>query len=97
MEKELKKQNPKALVQYLAGDLSPQEIKNLGIDGVDYHYNVFLEKHQDWIEQANNLGVITNVWTVNDTEIYKKLYDAGVQFVTTNTPDVFLNINKSRE
>ena len=30
-------------------------------------------------------------------EIYKKLYDAGVQFVTTNTPDVFLNINKSRE
>ncbi|MEZ7526881.1 glycerophosphodiester phosphodiesterase [Cloacibacterium normanense] len=95
--KELKKQNPKALVQYLAGDLSPQEIKNLGIDGVDYHYNVFLEKHQDWVEQAKNLGVITNVWTVNDIEIYKKLYDAGVQFVTTNTPDVFLNINKSRE
>lgn len=91
--KEIKKQNPKAIVQYLAGDLSPEEIKNLGLDGLDYHYNVFLEKHPTWISEAANLGLITNVWTVNDTEIYKKLSEMGVNFVTTNIPDVLLKIS----
>lgn len=39
--KELKRLDPKAKVQYLKGDLSPKEIKDLGIDGIDYHYSVF--------------------------------------------------------
>ena len=87
--KEIKKQNPKAIVQYLAGDLSPSDIKNAGIDGLDYHYSVFLDKHPDWILEAKKLGLITNVWTVNDEVIFKKLADLGVGFVTTNEPDAF--------
>ena len=86
--KEIKKQNPKTIVQYLAGDLSPLEIKNAGIDGLDYHYSVFLDKHPGWISEAKKLGLITNVWTVNDEVIFKKLADLGVGFVTTNVPDV---------
>lgn len=87
--KEIKKQNPQAIVQYLAGDLSPSDIKNAGIDGLDYHYSVFLDKHPDWISEAKKLGLITNVWTVNDEVIFKKLADLGVGFVTTNVPDAF--------
>lgn len=87
--KEIKKQNPKAIVQYLAGDLSPSDIKNAGIDGLDYHYSVFLDKHPGWISEAKKLGLITNVWTVNDEVIFKKLADLGVGFVTTNVPDAF--------
>lgn len=87
--KEIKRQNPKAIVQYLAGDLSPLEIKNAGLDGLDYHYSVFLDKHPDWILEAKKLGLITNVWTVNDEVIFKKLADLGVGFVTTNVPDAF--------
>ena len=86
--KEIKKQNPKTIVQYLAGDLSPLEIKNAGIDGLDYHYSVFLDKHPGWISEAKKLGLIINVWTVNDEVIFKKLADLGVGFVTTNVPDV---------
>ena len=86
--KEIKKQNPQAIVQYLAGDLSPSDIKNAGIDGLDYHYSVFLDKHPGWISEAKKLGLITNVWTVNDEVIFKKLADLGVGFVTTNVPDV---------
>ena len=86
--KEIKKQNPKTIVQYLAGDLSPSDIKNAGIDGLDYHYSVFLDKHPGWISEAKKLGLITNVWTVNDEVIFKKLADLGVGFVTTNVPDV---------
>lgn len=88
--KELKKQDATVKVQYLKGELSPAEIKNLGIDGIDYHYSVFLEKHKDWLAQAKQLGLITNAWTVNDPAIYQQLKDLGVDFVTTDIPDQLL-------
>lgn len=88
---EIKRQNPKAIVQYLEGDKSPEQIKQAGLDGIDYHYSVFLENHPDWISEAKKLGLITNVWTVNDEVIYKKLVEMGVGFVTTNVPDELMN------
>ena len=68
--KEIKKVEPKFKVQYLEGNLSPQQIKAEEIDGIDYHYSVF-EKNPTWISEANKLGLITNSWTVNDIEIFK--------------------------
>lgn len=84
--KEIKKVEPKFKVQYLEGNLSPQQIKDEGLDGIDYHYSVF-EKNPTWISEANALGLITNSWTVNDIEVYKKLKEQGLKFVTTNIPD----------
>ncbi|WP_312077309.1 glycerophosphodiester phosphodiesterase family protein [Chryseobacterium sp.] len=86
--KEIKKLAPDFKVQYLRGELSPKEIKEAGLDGIDYHYSVF-EKNPTWLSEAKALGLITNSWTVNDVEIYKKLKEQGIGFVTTNTPDVF--------
>lgn len=88
--KELKKLYPKSKVQYLNGELSPQEVKDIGLDGIDYHYSIFVDKHPDWISEAKKIGLVTNVWTVNDLEVYKKLSEMGVDFVTTNIPDVFM-------
>ena len=84
--KEIKKVEPKSKVQYLEGNLSPQQIKAEGLDGIEYHYSVF-EENPTWISEANALGLITNSWTVNDIEVYKKLKDQGLKFVTTNIPD----------
>ena len=92
--KEIKKQNPKAKVQYLEGNLSPQQIKAEGIDGIDYHYSVF-EKNPTWISEAKKLGLSTNAWTVNDPKIFQKLSESGIDFVTTNVPDVFKNIQNN--
>ncbi|AQX05664.1 glycerophosphodiester phosphodiesterase [Elizabethkingia meningoseptica] len=86
--KELKRLNPKAKVQYLKGDLSPKEIKDLGIDGIDYHYSVF-EKNPTWLKEAQDLKLITNAWTVDSPDIFQKLKAQGIDFVTTNVPDVF--------
>lgn len=88
--KEIKKIDKKAKVQYLNGELSPDEIKAIGLNGIDYHYSVFLEEHPDWMGRAKGLGLKTNTWTVNDAETFRKLKEMGVDFVTTNTPDVFL-------
>lgn len=88
--KEIKKVETKFKVQYLEGNLSPQQIKDEGLDGIDYHYSVF-EKNPMWISEANSLGLITNSWTVNDLEVYKKLKEQGLKFVTTNVPDQLKN------
>ncbi len=89
--KQIKKIQPKAVVQYLRGDISPSEIKKLGIDGIDYHYNVFLEKEKTWLSEAKELGLITNAWTVDDPEIFLKLKSAGIQLITTDIPEQLLN------
>ena len=78
----------------MEGNLSPQQIKAEGIDGIDYHYSVF-EKNPTWISEAKKLGLSTNAWTVNDPKIFQKLSESGIDFVTTNVPDVFKNIQNN--
>ena len=85
--KEIKRLEPQFKVQYLNGDLSPSQIKAEGLDGMDYHYNVFA-KNPSWIEEAKSLGLITNAWTVNDMNVYEQLKVKGINFVTTNIPNI---------
>jgi len=84
--KEIKKLAPTFKVQYLKGELSPQQIKDEGLDGLDYHYSIF-QKNPTWISEAKALGLVTNVWTVNDVAISDELKAQGVNFITTNIPD----------
>lgn len=84
--KEIKKVEPKFKVQYLNGELSPEQIKNEGLDGLDYHFSVF-QKNPTWISEAKALGLITNSWTVNDAKVYEELKAQGIGFITTNIPD----------
>ena len=95
--KEIKKQQPGAKVQYLNGDLAPAELKELGIDGLDYHYKILIQKHPEWIAEAKKLGLLTNSWTVNNSDIFKQLVEMGVDFVTTNEPENFQKIIKSEK
>lgn len=84
--KEIKKLAPAFKVQYLNGELSPEQIKKEGLDGMDYHYSVF-QKNPTWISEAKTLGLITNSWTVNDVAVYDELKKQGIGFVTTNIPE----------
>lgn len=88
--KEIKKAEPTFKVQYLNGELSPEQIKKEGLDGIDYHYSVF-DKNPTWISEAKALGLITNSWTVNDAAVYDKLKGQGIGFITTNIPDQLKN------
>ncbi len=74
-------------VYYLEGDLSPQELKDLGCAGADYPLNVF-RKHPEWIEQCHTLGLKVNVWTVNKPADMKWLIQMKADFITTNEPVV---------
>src|SRR5690606_10674454 len=81
--------DPSAATQYLTGDKSPAEVKAAGITGLDYHYSVY-KQHPEWIEQARQLGLILNAWTVNDAETMDWLLAQNFNFITTDHPELLL-------
>lgn len=83
--KELIRLAPKAKVAYLNGELSPEQLKELGFSGLDYHYKV-MQDHPEWFKEAKDLGLTVNVWTVNDMELLKTLVAQGADFITTDLP-----------
>ena len=79
-------------IAYLSGDMTPQLAKEqLGCSGIDYNMDV-LRKHPEWIEQAHNLGMTVNVWTVNRPEDIEHCISSGVDYITTDIPDKAMEI-----
>lgn len=91
--KELHRLDPAAKVAYLTGELNPQQIKDLGLTGIDYHIKV-LRDHPDWVKQCHQLGLTVNVWTVNDTADITYFHKQGVDYITTNRPVETIELTK---
>lgn len=83
--KELLREAPGAPVYYLNGEVTPRDLKTLGMAGFDYE-DVVLKKHPEWIKEARELGLKTNCWTVNDEATMRQLIELGIDFITTNKP-----------
>ena len=80
-----------AVTQYLNGDKTPKELKEAGIKGLDYHYKVY-KKNTDWIKEAKELGLILNVWTVNNEADLKFFLAEKFDFITTNEPELLFSL-----
>ena len=80
-------------VAYLAGGKTPAELNAYGIKGIDYAMAEF-DTHPEWIEEAKALGMTVNVWTVNNVGDMFKLTNAGVQYITTDYPEVALLVKQ---
>ena len=80
-------QLPGTMVQYLTGDKTPYELKSMGINGLDYHHSLLL-LNPEWIEQAHDLGMVVNVWTVDDPAKIQAFAQLGVDYITTNKPEL---------
>jgi glycerophosphoryl diester phosphodiesterase len=85
--KELIRLNPSHRVAYLNGDKTPQELKKEGYCGLVYEQNV-LKKNPAWIKEAKALGLTVNVWTVNKIEDMQYFIAAGIDFITTDNPQL---------
>ena len=92
--KEMIKQAPNIPTYYLGGELSPKELKDLGCAGLDYHYSVF-KKNPQWITESHNLGLKVNCWTVNKEKEMKELIRQGVDFITTDEPQLLRDLLKN--
>ena len=83
-----------AEVYYLTGDFVPEQLKYMGAAGADYGIWIF-QKHPEWVKQIQDLGMKVNVWTVDDEAGMKWCIDNGVDFITTNQPERFMEIQKT--
>ena len=79
--------DPQAPVQYLNGDKSPDELKQAGINGLDYNIAVFRTKPA-WIGSAKSNNLVLNAWTVNKTNDMDWLISNGFDFITTDEPEL---------
>lgn len=84
---------PDAHIQYLLGDWDPKTIKAKGLSGIDYEQKV-IALHPEWIKECHDLGLVVNVWTVNDLNTINQFIKAGVDFITTNAPVEGLKLAK---
>ena len=84
--KELARRAPKAEVAYLNGDLTPEELHDMHIDGIDYNFKKLAE-NPHWIKQAHFFAMSVNVWTVNKEDNMRKMITEGVDFITTDQPE----------
>jgi glycerophosphoryl diester phosphodiesterase len=89
--KKVKSIDPAAIVTYLNGDKSPEELAAAGLDGLDYHFSI-LKKNELWLQDAHLRKLITNAWTVNDEETMKWLIDRNINFITTNEPEKLIQL-----
>ncbi len=85
--KEVLRLEPTANVQYLNGDKSPEQLKEDGIKGADYHFSVF-QKKPEWIQSAKDNHIDLNAWTVNSAKDMKWLLANGFEYITTNEPEL---------
>ena len=84
--------SPNSKVAYLNGDLSPAELKEMGLSGIDYHFSHY-DNHPQWIAEAKALGLEVNVWTVDGEDgLTKWANTPGVDLITTNDPPILQKI-----
>ncbi len=83
--KVLGEQLPDFTVQYLEGDKSPAEVKEAGVNGIDYHYDTLIA-NENWVNEAHGLGMTVNSWTVDEEEDMRAMFMQGVDFLTTDNP-----------
>lgn len=67
-----------------------------GMSGVDYYHTLF-DKKDRLMERCAALGLTTNAWTVNDEETMAKLLDLDIDMITTDEPEMLLNVIESRK
>lgn len=88
--------DPAAATQYLNGDQTPDQLKQLGIQGLDYHASVF-KKNPHWITEAKKNGQKLNVWTVNEAADMKWFLNQQFDAITTNEPELLFDILSAKD
>lgn len=92
----IEKLDPKANTAYLNGDKSPEQVAADGLWGIDYSFRVF-QKNQDWVSNAKKHKLTVNVWTVNEQALAESYIKQGVDFITTDEPEMLLNLVQKKK
>lgn len=91
--KELAKYRANLHIEYLSGNESPKQLKEWGINGIDYNQNV-LFKNPYLVKESHDSGLSVNVWTVNEPVNMRRLIGMGVDYITTDKPVLLQQVIK---
>lgn len=83
--------DPLAKTAYLGSNKSVEEISQSGMWGVDFNISMF-RKDPLLVKKAKERGLTVNVWTVNSEEDLRAMIDLGVDYITTNEPELLFKI-----
>ncbi len=86
--------DPTARTAYVEKGKTLEEVKDAGIWGIDYNISLF-KADPDLANKAHKMGLTVNAWTVNKEDELKMLLDIGVDFITTNEPELLLKLVSS--
>ena len=75
---------PDITVGYLGGNIAPAQVYADGINNIDYKWDTQLLANPHWIDEAHQLGMTVNAWTVNAAAKIVDVYAAGVDYITTD-------------
>lgn len=79
------KRLPDFTVQFLGSSHRPDMLAKKGINGIDFHHDVY-SIHKNWYKKARRQGMSVNAWTVNKEKDMIKMFDLGVDMLTTDNP-----------
>ena len=90
--KRIRELDPTARTFYLwEGKKELKDLVNDRISGIDYSYYAY-RQDKNLTQKAREAGLLTNVWTVNNAEELQQYYLLGVDYITTDEPELLLKI-----
>lgn len=84
-------------VELLFGNGHPYstfQLLNEGFKGIDYSFDCF-KSNPNIIKEAKKSGLTISTWTVNTVEGYEWASQEGIDFITTDRPDLFVEYSLS--
>ena len=96
--RKIKERNPEAETGILYSDIIFDVVnyaKQLGTEAL--HPALYHTQMADFLREYQDSGLKIHVWTVDEKSEIRRLMEAGVDAVITNTPDVALLIRNERE
>ena len=94
--KRLAQIDPEAKVAYLNGGMSPAQLHQFGITGLDYTAANY-RNNPSWVTSARSLGMTTNVWTINSEAEIIEMNNMDIDYITTDNPVAAARILKYYE
>lgn len=73
--------------------ISPEMALSIGLAGIDYQDKILID-NPNLIKECHDLGLEVNVWTVNEEEYIQHFINEGVDFITTDHPDLAMELTK---
>lgn len=85
-----------ASTAYLGKDKGLEELHDLNMWGIDFNKSLF-EDGGKIIQEAHELGLTVNAWTVNDSTQMSSLLERGIDYITTDHPKLLKQIVIEKE